>query len=190
MFFVSKPSPDTVLKFVTNQKNSAFSYAEVGATRADAPAGYTIDHNRTKLGNGAETYERAVSALRQWKHFEFDWARILPAGTPVEVNAVVAVQVRSFGLWSLNACRIVYVTEEPGEHKAMFRFAYGTLADHAECGEERFSIEWQQDDSVWYDLYAFSRPQHALVKLGAPFGRMMQKRFARESAAMMRRATQ
>ena len=34
-----------------------------------------------------------------------------------------------------------------------FGFAYGTLPDHAATGEERFLIEWNQDDdSVWYDI--------------------------------------
>ncbi len=97
------------------------------------------------------------------------------------------MEARSFGFWSLNACRVVYVLDEPGECKAKFSFAYGTLPDHAERGEERFTVEWLNDDSVWYDLYAFSRPQHPLVKAGAPAGRMLQKRFARESLAAMRR---
>jgi alpha-ketoglutarate-dependent taurine dioxygenase len=39
-----------------------------------------------------------------------------------------------------------------------FAFAYGTLAEHAESGEERFQVEWREDDSVWYDILAFSRP--------------------------------
>ena len=70
-----------------------------------------------------------------------------------------------------------------------FGFAYGTLPDHAGSGEERFLIEWDQaDNSVWYDILAFSRPQHFLVRLGYPMVRRTQKRFGRESAAVMLRA--
>ena len=69
-----------------------------------------------------------------------------------------------------------------------FGFAYGTLPDHAERGEERFMIEWLADDSVWYDIYAFSRPQKAIVKLGLPLARRLQKRFGGESLAVMKEA--
>ena len=44
---------------------------------------------------------------------------------------------RALGLWVLNACRIVYVIEEDGPLRR-FAFAYGTLPEHAESGEERF----------------------------------------------------
>ena len=65
-------------------------------------------------------------------------------------------------------------------------FAYGTLPAHAEIGEERFAVEWQlADDSVWYDLYAFSRPGHLLARLGYPIARRLQRRFARESKQAM-----
>jgi uncharacterized protein (UPF0548 family) len=35
------------------------------------------------------------------------------------------------------------------------------------AGEERFTVEWRcQDDSLWYDLLAFSLPRHPLARLG------------------------
>src|SRR4029077_17849423 len=93
--------------------------------------------------------------------------------------------VRWFGLWSLNACRIVYVVDEDRPIRR-FGFAYGTLADHAESGEERFSIEWRRDDdSVWFDIRAFSRPVHWLARAGYPLSRALQRRFAREAMREM-----
>jgi len=60
------------------------------------------------------------------------------------------------------------------------------LPAHGALGEERFSIEWHQaDDSVWYDLYAFSRPAHVLARLGYPLGRRLQRRFAQASKQAM-----
>lgn len=185
MFLLRKPSEELVRQFISNQREQPYSYAEVGATRIMPPAGYTIDHNRIRLGDGENVYERAVAALGKWKHFDLGWVKIVPPETVVDVGAIVAVQAKSFGLWSLNACRIVYLRDEAPGLKAVFGFAYGTLAEHVECGEERFTVEWHGDNSVWYDLYAFSRPRHRLVKLGFPFGRMLQKRFARESLAAM-----
>jgi hypothetical protein len=42
---------------------------------------------------------------------------------------------------------------------------------------------------VWYDILAFSRPNQLLTRLGYPWVRRTQKRFGRESAAVMFRLT-
>ncbi len=70
-----------------------------------------------------------------------------------------------------------------------YGFAYGTLPDHAETGEERFLVEWDRaSGEVWYDILAFSRPHLLLTRLGYPYVRRVQKRFGRESAAAMLKA--
>ncbi|MFM7150397.1 MAG: DUF1990 family protein, partial [Gemmataceae bacterium] len=43
-------------------------------------------------------------------------------------------------------------------------------------------------DRVHYDIFAFSRPNHLLTRLGYPMVRLQQKRFGRDSAAAMFRA--
>jgi len=182
MFRISAPTESDVDKFITEQRNLPFTYSEVGATNTMPPAGYNVDHNRIRLGEGEATYQRAVKALKNWRQFDLGWVTIVPRGVAVETGATVAVKARAFGMWSLNACRVVYVIDE----SRRFGFAYGTLPDHVERGEERFLIEWLADDSVWYDILAFSRPQHPLVKLSAPLARRLQKQFARESLARMK----
>ena len=179
------PNEEIVQRFISAQQALPFTYVEVGATKMSPPSGYTVDHNRQMLGHGEATFTRAVSALRSWKQFDLGWVRIRPDDAPIAIGTTVAVQAKTFGFWTLNACRIVYLLEDDANLKARFGFAYGTLPAHAECGEERFSIELHQDNSVWYDLYAFSRPQYPLVKLGHPYVRGLQKRFARESMAAM-----
>ena len=100
----------------------------------------------------------------------------------------MAVIARQLGLWWLNACRIVYVVDEPGPI-SRYGFAYGTLPDHAGTGEERFLVEWDRaSGEVWYDILAFSRPHWLLTRLGYPYVRRVQKRFGRESAAAMLKA--
>ena len=85
----------------------------------------------------------------------------------------------------MNACRIVYVFEDDRR----FGFAYGTLQDHAEQGEERFSIEWLEGDgSVWYSILAFSKPRKWQARIAKPLSRMLQKKFARDSLEAMRQA--
>ncbi|MGD9713832.1 MAG: DUF1990 family protein, partial [Thermomicrobiales bacterium] len=158
------------------------------ATATQPPAGYVGDHTRIRLGAGQPVFTSAVTALRRWDQFRLGWLEASPVETPLEVGAVVAVVARSIGLWWLNAFRIVYVVDESGP-LTKFGFAYGTLPAHAGSGEERFLIEWDHaDDSVWYDILAFSRPRHLLTKIGYPMVRRTQKRFGRESAAAMRRA--
>jgi uncharacterized protein (UPF0548 family) len=189
MFSVSKPDPEFIRAFISTQTKQTFSYAEVGASREGAPKGYTVDHNRVQLGEGTAVFERAKNAVRRWTMFDMPWINLCFPDTPIEPGATVAVLIRHFGFWSLNPCRIVYVIEEGGESKR-FGFAYGTLQDHGEIGEERFSVEYHnKDNSVWYDIYAFSRPR-LIPRLGYPLVRSLQKRFAKESKLAMLNAAQ
>ena len=185
MFLLREPSADQIRRFISHQPQLQLSYPEVGASRGTPPGGYTIDHNRIELGTGQEVFECAVAALKNWKQFDLGWVRMVPVETPIEVGAIVAILTKHFGFWSLNACRVVYLINEDGPARKL-GFAYGTLSHHVERGEERFTIEWHRDDdSVWYDILAFSRPNTFLVKLGLPLARMLQKRFARDSLSAM-----
>jgi uncharacterized protein (UPF0548 family) len=188
MFLYRKPSEEFVRQFISSQQELPFSYPQVGSTQSHPPAGFTIDHNRIKVGEGEEIYRRAVSALRNWQQFELGWVTVVPPGRSLEMGTTVAVQAKVFGFWSLNAARIVYLIDEGQTGNSRFGFAYGTLPDHVELGEERFMVEWQADNSVWYDIYAFSRPKHPLVRIGFPITRMLQKRFVRDSLAVMSKA--
>jgi uncharacterized protein (UPF0548 family) len=185
MFMMREPSDEDAVRFVASQRSLPYTYAEVGATNATPPAGYTVDHNRIQLGSGEETYRRAVDALKNWRQFDLGWVVIAPRGVPVETGATVAVKARAFGTWSLSACRVVYTIDEARR----FGFAYGTLPDHVEKGEERFLVEWLPDDSVWYDILAFSRPRHPLVRLSAPLARRLQQKFAQDSLKRMKSVT-
>jgi len=193
MFLVTKPSAEKIRRFISSQQEQPFSYSEIGATREQLPANYTIDHNRVQLGKGEETYQRAMVALRKWKHFDLGWAMIVPPETPIQAGNTVAMRAQHFGFWSLNACRIVYVIADGADERESglslnrrFGFAYGTLPNHAERGEERFTVEWRrEDDSVWYDILAFSRPHQIAARIGHPIARRLQKRFVRESLRAM-----
>lgn len=185
MFLLTKPSPKRVQNLIAAHRDLPFSYPEIGATRTTPPQGYNVDHNRVQLGVGELCFKRAVSAIRSWKQFNLGWVQALPADTPIEVNAAVGVLARHSGLWSFNVSRIVYLIDESGPIQK-FGFAYGTVATHVERGEERFTVEWHHDDdSVWYDILAFSRPNKAIVRLGSAFARRLQRRFARDSLRVM-----
>jgi len=187
MWSLKKPSGEQIRNFLAAQSQQVFSYAEVGCSRGLTPPGYDLDRNRVSLGKGTAVFEAACSAIRQWQMFCTPWTEIHPADTPIQPKNTVAVLAHVFGLWCINSCRIVYVVNET-EPVRRFGFAYGTLSSHVERGEERFTVEWDHDDIVWYDMRAFSRPQHWLARLGYPLARRLQKRFVVASQAAMRQA--
>jgi uncharacterized protein (UPF0548 family) len=186
MWQVSRPTPAEVQAYRTAQQALPFSYPSIGATRdgEPTPRGFDRDRNRHRLGAGEAAFAAACAAIRAWQMFPPPLATIEPAGIPIAEGEVAAVVVRVFGVWFLNAARIVYVIDEPRR----FGFAYGTLPGHAERGEERFLVEWLADDSVWYDLDALSRPRYWAARLAYPLTRRIQRRFVRLSKAAMARA--
>lgn len=190
MFYVRKPDTAHIAAFMKVQSLQEFTYSSIGATRTPTPPdGFQVDHNRICLGQGRAVYEQAKRALCDWQHFRLNWVSLhRPAALP-EPGQTVAILAHALGLWVLNASRVVYVLEE-SEPVQRFAFAYGTLPEHAECGEERFQVEWRtDDDSVWYDLYAFSRPQQLLTQLAYPYVRRKQQQFARDSLQALKAAT-
>lgn len=188
MFLFSKPDNKSIQRFLDDRVLDIFSYTEIGATRESAPSGYNIDHNRIKLGVGLEAFDHAKVAIRNWKMFDIPWVQLISNKTPIEIGKTVAILVSHFGFYSLNAARIVYVLDEPGDVQR-FGFAYGTLTEHGEIGEERFSVEYDTlTGEVWYNLYAFSRPASLLAKIGYPLSRNLQKTFARDSKNTMQKA--
>lgn len=185
------PPVAEVAAFIEEQRAGKLSYGEVGRTRHDdaRPAGYTIDRNRVLIGRGEADFAAARRALENWVMFPAPWTRITSAEPGIQSGQTVAMQAHALGLWWLNACRIVYVLDETAAVRR-WGFAYGTLEAHVEEGEERFSVELHSDGGVWYDLRAFSRPRYWPVRLGKPLARRLQRRFARESLAAMRRAVE
>jgi uncharacterized protein (UPF0548 family) len=188
MISLRRPSDATIRDFLAAQAKLDFTYLEVGATATTPPSGYVVDHTRIKLGEGEEVFSAAQAALERWDQFRLGWVMARTQEGPIQTGEGVAVVARLFGLWWLNACRVVYVVEERGAIRR-FGFANGTLPDHAGAGEERFLVEWDQGSGeVTYDVLAFSRPHQWLARLGYSYMRRVQRRFGRESAAAMMRA--
>ena len=186
MFSFIKPTRSQIDRFTAAARDTDFTYTHVGETRTEAgPPAYCIDHNTITIGHGEADFEKAKHAVRKWKMFDLGWVDICWPDTPIEEGRTVAILIRHFGFYSLNAARIVYTIDEPDR----FGFAYGTLRDHGEAGEERFSVRLDRETgTVAYDLYAFSRPNYLSARLAYPLTRMLQKRFAADSKTAMRRA--
>ena len=182
MKLFSHPSSDRIRNFIRSEQLLPFSYAETGGTRRDDPVrGFDNDFNFIELGFGDTTWQAAKTAIRQWKMFPGDWARITPDDSQIREGEIVAMTARVLGFWWLNSCRIVYVID----NERQFGFAYGTLPGHVECGEELFMVEKTDSGTVRYVIKAFSKPRFWMTRLGYPMVRQYQKKFVRDSKQSM-----
>src|SRR4029450_471861 len=92
VFFLLKPDPERIERFLADQRHRTFSYREVGYTRRGAPPGYRVDHNRVRPGEGRATFARAVDAIRAWRTFDFGWSSAHPAGDELVPGLIVAAR--------------------------------------------------------------------------------------------------
>ena len=185
MFLGHRPSPAEVEAFIAASRQLPLSYEPVGLARQDRP-GFQVDEQEVVVGQGEAAFERAKIALTKWRHFELGWVEVFPASAAVAPGTVVAVLVRHLGFWSMNGCRVVYAIA--GDSREL-GFAYGTLTNHAERGEEIFKVSYRPVTAeVTYLIRAASRPRALLAVLGYPVTRSLQARFRRDSAAAIARA--
>ena len=111
------------------------SYGPIGILN-DKTSRRDLDEQVVAIGRGRSDFERARAALIAWKQFDLGWVTTFPQDAPIGVETVVAVLIRHLGFWSLNGCRVLYhVGSDDGTR---FGYAYGTLTNHAEGGEELF----------------------------------------------------
>lgn len=189
MFLARRPSQREIEEFLEASRQLPLSYDPIGIAKQSL-AGFNSDLAKGVVGQGREAFERAKHALAHWRHYELGWAELWPRGASIEPGTVVAVLVHHLGFWSLNACRIVYGIGDM-QSETNFGFAYGTLTNHAEMGEEIFEVRLEpESESVIYRIQAVSKPRAALARLGYPITRVLQERFRRDSIDAMRRAIQ
>jgi uncharacterized protein (UPF0548 family) len=185
MFFIGRPSREAIDRFVRDSQELPLSYGPIGIVNGATPC-RDLDEAIVTIGRGRRDFDRARGALMAWKQFDIGWVETFPHHAPVEVGTVVAVLVQHLGFWSLNGCRVLYNVGGDGR----FGFAYGTLTNHAESGEELFDVFLDpESDEVRYRIRATSKLQAALARIGQPIVRELQARFRRDSVAAMKRAT-
>ena len=175
MLFLHKPSTERLLELLAVWKDEPLSYVMI------TESGFIADDHEVRLGSGEDVYERACRALDEWVMFPV-WAKVIRHEiSGQKVGQIVAMMVRICGLWWVNPCRVLRRCDSGTTHG----FVYGTLPEHAECGEEMFAIERRADGSVWYVIRAFSRPRHWMAWAGFPLARWWQCRFVRDSQRRM-----
>jgi uncharacterized protein (UPF0548 family) len=187
MFLARRPSQRKLEEFLDRSRYLLLSYDPIDIAK-QSPEGFKVDLASAVIGHGREAFERARIALSEWKHFDLGWVELWPRGASIEPGTVVAVLVHHLGFWSLNGCRVVYGIGDM-QRGTDFGFAYGTLTNHAEMGEEIFEVMLEpESESVIYRIRAVSKPRAALARVGYPITRVFQERFRRDSLIAMRRA--
>lgn len=180
------PSQEEIARFLERLPQQQLSYTPIGLSLL-APNGFRVDVHRAVLGHGHDVFDSARAALGAWEHFNLGWVTVFPKNAPIRVGVDVAVVARHLGLCSLNGCRIVSVREGPHA----FAFAYGTLDDHVERGEEVFAVVLDEPTGgVHYEVRAVSQQCALLARLASPLARRLQDRFRRDSASALLRAVE
>ena len=188
MFLLKRPSRREIERFLERSHSLPVSYGPTGIV-SDGSVVDRLDEQVVTIGCGEADFRRACLALAGWAHFDIGWVEAFPTEMSIDAGTDVAVLIRHLGFWSLNGTRVLYQVGGADRQDA-FGFAYGTLTNHAESGEELFEVSIdRQSGDVTYRIRAVSWPQSALAWFGQPIVRLLQERFRRDSAVAMRRAT-
>lgn len=164
-------------------KSAEFLSAEDGLKVRTLPFLFVRDFSESCVGEGEAAFAAARRALETWRMFDLEWVRVANCAAQISVGQVVAVEVRSLGMWTVNLSKVV----ETVDTATRFGFVYKTTALHVEEGEELFLLEFDRESGqVKYSLEAVSRPRSALARLGLPVTRGFQHKFARDSQRRMR----
>ncbi|WP_372369830.1 DUF1990 family protein [Candidatus Uabimicrobium sp. HlEnr_7] len=191
MLYILRPSPNKMPKLLKKWQKNPLTYSQVGCTKnEEVPKGFNKDKRRVLLGNGEDIFTKAKEALKNWKMYDVSWMDVHRPFAPLEKDETSVTFIKLFGIWfGAIPCRIVYTINECHNGVTYFGFAFGTVKDHPEVGEEKFVVEWHhQDDSVWYEVCAISKPGHFLTKCGYPVMRYLQGCFFRDTQKAMQRS--
>ena len=183
-------APGTRDRLLAAARAGALTYSPVGRTLDPAvPTSAALQEHHVDVGRGEAAYEAAREAIRTWVPHHGIGATIEPAGQPIELGATVLVVLRRGPIYVIAPDRIVAVVDEPRR----FGWAYGTLPDHAERGEESFLVEWRDDDVVRFTIRVEADVASLPARLIAPIVRWLQaaalRGYLRAVADHVRQAT-
>jgi uncharacterized protein (UPF0548 family) len=177
-----RPTHEKLARIAGAQRTFSFTYEGVGATlTGQIPTGYRYEEFATPLGHGDDVFGRACGALREWRPQRGAGLSVAADG-PLAVGTTVALAAPLPVGFAVAVCRVVDVVDEPGR----FGFAYGTLPEHPEEGEELFDVRRGDGGEVVFRIAVFSRPHQVLARLVSPFARRLQARATQRYLDAMR----
>jgi uncharacterized protein (UPF0548 family) len=117
------------------------------------------------------TVAAAAAALRGWRAHEGIRARVVPEGAALVAGTSLLV-VAPFGPVEMAVPnRILHVVDEPDR----FGFVYGSLAGHAEAGEELFLAEAIGDGQLRLSVTVHAGPSSLAARLVGMFVVLLSK---------------
>jgi uncharacterized protein (UPF0548 family) len=173
MWSLREPDAEHLSHFLARQRQSPFTYSDIGASVTGAfPHGYHHASASIDLGSGDDVWNRARAGMDTWVPARSAGLHVVPDDAPVTVGTTVAFVTRVGLAYVTFACRIVAHVDEADR----YGFAYGTLPEHPEEGEELFLVTRAADGTVRFEITAFSRPHDLLTRLGGRVARRVQAR--------------
>ncbi len=180
MISVRPPTADRIERYRTERE----SVAPPCPPTAGPTAGLRTERFRRSLGPGPvgggggasdadldRDFALARIALQEWTAHRGSGVEVFPPTATVTDGATVAIVTRPLLITVVAACRVVSVVDEPGE----FGFTYATLPGHPVCGYESFTIR-REPGAVVFEVAATSKPGLAVLRLGGPALRAVQRR--------------
>ncbi len=166
------PSVEALRSLADAQRDLELTYEPVGVTaHDDLPSGYLRDCWSRSIGAGDDVFDAAVASVRSWG-LQRGSGLIVAADGDVEVGVIVAMSAPLPVGWVDVVCRVVDVTDRPDE----WSFTYGTLPEHPEQGEERFTVRRDAAGDVQVIIDAVSLVRNPLARLAPPIARALQTR--------------
>ncbi|MFV0444142.1 MAG: DUF1990 family protein [Planctomycetaceae bacterium] len=185
MYSLTRPTAAAIFQWKQGQLSRPV-FPIGGRIPEPPPPGFRANRGSGCVGQGAATFNAAVDALLYWEMFPPDWVQVDAGGEPARLGQTVAVIARCWGVWTVNCCRVTFLQRSDRRQTLI----YSTTDQHAVEGAEEFCVEHRPDDSVWFTIHAVARPRDAVVWLAFSKFRQLQRRFALESPATLRRAAE
>lgn len=156
------------------------TYAEHGLTKiGHAPAGYRTVRRRVRVGSGEDAFRRVADGILDWD-LHRGAGLTVPEDTPRAAPGVRVVSGMGIGPVRIPApCRVLWSVEPEGEGPRRSGFGYGTLQGHPVKGEESFTAVLEADGSVWFEVFAYSRPANLLLRAASPVTERTQEHVTR-----------
>ncbi|WP_369147916.1 DUF1990 family protein [Streptomyces sp. R44] len=158
-------------------RRPGLTYREVGTTRTPEalPDGYHHLRHSAVVGHGRAAFETAGAAVTTWRMHRASGAGVHADADRAEPGARLEVSLGAGPLRFGVPCEVIWTAYEENR----IGFAYGTLAGHAECGEESFVVTLEADGTVRFTVTAFSRPATWYTRLAGPVIPRLQHAYAR-----------
>ena len=170
---LGRHADDDLAALLATARGADLSYSHVGSTVREGSVAGVPDRSFTIEAPGS--LAAAQATLRRWAPHVGIRGRILPADAALEPGTTLVVVAPLGPLEMAVPDRVVAVIDE----HSRFGFAYGTLAGHAEAGEEAFLAEQVAPGRLRLTVRVQARPATFLARLGTPVVALLQQAAAK-----------